>query len=146
MKKGEDYTGVTVVFACHDGAGNFLFGKRTTVCRDEHGCWDIGGGGVDFGETIEQTLRKEIKEEYCTDVLSFQFLGYRDVFRETDGKKTHWLAMDFKVHVDRSKVGVGEPHKIEAVEWFTLDNLPQPPHSQFPKFLELYKEKLQRTA
>jgi len=34
----------------------------------------------------------EIKEEYCTDVLGFDFLGYRDVHREHNGKKTHWIA------------------------------------------------------
>ncbi len=142
MKKGEDYTGVTVVYSCHDGKRNFLFNKRSTNCRDEHGNWDIGGGGLEFGDTIESTLRKEILEEYCTDVLQYDFLGYRDVHREHNKKKTHWIALDFKVLVDRVKVKNGEPHKFDAVEWFTLDNLPSPVHSQFPIFLKLYEKKL----
>jgi 8-oxo-dGTP diphosphatase len=142
MKKGEDYTGVTVVYSCHDGNGNFLFNKRGVNCRDEQGKWDIGGGGLEFGDTIENTLRKEILEEYGTDVLQYDFLGYRDVHRENNGKKTHWIGLDFKVLVDRTKAKNGEPHKFDAVEWFTLDNLPSPVHSQFPNFLKLYKEKL----
>jgi hypothetical protein len=32
MKKGVDYIGVTVVFACHDGEGNYLFAKRGKNC------------------------------------------------------------------------------------------------------------------
>ncbi len=142
MKKGVDYTGITVVFACHDGKGNYLFSKRGTACRDEHGTWDPGGGGLEFGDTIEQTLRKEIEEEYCTGVLAFERLGYRDVHRENGGVKTHWIALDFKVSVDRTKVKNGEPHKMDEIAWFTLDSLPSPMHSQWPVFFELYKDKL----
>lgn len=142
MRKGEDYTGVTIVFACHDGEGNFLLSKRGTASRDEHGTWDPGGGGLELHDTVENTLRKEIAEEYCTDVLGYEFLGYRDVHREHEGKKTHWIALDFKVLVDRSKASNGEPHKLDAVEWFRLDNLPTPLHSQFPHFLDLYWQKL----
>jgi ADP-ribose pyrophosphatase YjhB (NUDIX family) len=142
MKKGYDYTGVTIVYLCHDGAGNFLFNKRSANCRDEHGRWDPGGGGLEFGDTVESTLRKEIAEEYCTDVLEFEFLGYRDVHREHQASKTHWIALDFKVRVDRDKVQNGEPHKFDAVRWCTLDALPSPLHSQFPLFLEKYGHRL----
>jgi 8-oxo-dGTP diphosphatase len=142
MKKGEDYTGVTIVYLCHDGEGNILLNKRSTNCRDEHGTWDPGGGGLEFGDTVEDTLRKEITEEYCTDVLDYEHLGYRDVHREHKGKKTHWIALDFKVLIDKAKVKNGEPHKFEEIKWFKLDNLPTPLHSQFPKFLELYKNKI----
>ena len=63
MKKGEDFTGVTIVYFCHDGKGNFLFNKRSKNCRDEIGNWDCGGGALEFGETVEETLKKEVKEE-----------------------------------------------------------------------------------
>lgn len=142
MKKGEDYTGVSIVYFCHDGKGNFVMAKRSKNCRDEIGNWDIGGGGLEFNDTVKNTLRKEIKEEYCADVLSFEFLGFRDVHREHDGIKTHWIALDFKVLVDPSQVKNGEPKKFENVKWFTLEKLPLPFHSQFPKFLEDYKDKL----
>lgn len=142
MRKGLDYTGLTVVFLCHDGKGNYLLNKRSVNCRDEHGCWDPGGGSIDFGEQVLETLHREIYEEYCTDVLSFEFLGYRDVHRVHEGQKTHWIALDFRVHVDREKVRNGEPHKCEELRWFSLDNLPSPLHSQFPHFLEKYKDKL----
>lgn len=142
MEKGKDFIGVTIVYLCHDGNGNFLFNKRSSNCRDEHGTWDPGGGGLEFGETVENTLKKEILEEYCTDVLGYEFLGYRDVHREHNGTKTHWVALDFKVLIDRDKVKNGELDKFDAVEWFTLDKLPSPLHSQFPTFLKLYKEKI----
>lgn len=142
MKKGEDYIGVSVSYFCHDGNGNFLMNKRSTACRDEHGRWDPGGGGIEFGHTVEETLRKEIAEEYCTEVLDFEFLGYRDAHREHDGKKTHWVSLDFKVLVDRDSVRNGEPHKFDEIGWFKLDQLPTPLHSMLDGFLERYGERL----
>ena len=142
MQKGVDHIGVSVVYFCHDGEGNVLFSKRGKNCRDEHGNWDIGGGGVDFGDDVIDTLKREIAEEYCTDVLHHEFLGYRDIHREHEGKKTHWITLDFKVLVDRAKAKNGEPHKFDAVEWFKLENMPQPQHSQMQRFLELYKDKI----
>ena len=142
MEPGVDYIGVTVVFLCHDGKGNILLNKRSKNCRDEQGRWDPGGGGVEFGTPVIDTLKKEIKEEYCTDVLDYEFLGYRDVHRTNNGKPTHWIGLDFKVLVDRSKVEIGEPEKLDEIGWFTLDNLPKPMHSQWPEFFRWYKDKL----
>ena len=142
MIKGIDYIGVTTVFFCHDGNGRFLMALRSKNARDEQGRWDIGGGGLEFGETVEGTLKKEIKEEYCTDVIDFEFLGYRDIHREQDNKKTHWIGLDFKVQIDPKKVKIGEPHKFDDLQWFTLDNIPENHHSQFPEFLRLYKDNL----
>jgi len=142
LRKGEDYTGVTVVYLCHDGRGNYLLNKRSNQTRDEHGTWDPGGGGLEFNDTVENTLRKEIKEEYCTDVIGYQVLGFRDVHRINNGRPTHWIALDFKVLVNREKVKNGEPHKFDEIGWFKLEEFPQPMHSQFPIFLEKYKEKI----
>lgn len=141
LKAGIDYTGVSVIFFCHDGNGNYLLNKRSKNCRDEHRAYDPGGGGIEFDDDVIETLKREIKEEYCTDVLSYEFLGYRDVHRTNNGKKTHWLALDFKVLVDRKKVKNGEPHKFEELVWAKIDNLPTPLHSQFPYALEKYRSK-----
>jgi 8-oxo-dGTP diphosphatase len=142
MQIGEDYIGIAVVYFCHDGKGNVVFNKRGENCRDEQGTWDIGGGGVEFGDNIEDALRKEIKEEYCADILDYEFLGYRDVHRINKGKKTHWVTLDFKVLVDKAQVKNGEPHKFDAVEWFTMDSLPEPLFTQLSVFFEKYKDKI----
>lgn len=143
FKQGQDYVGVSIVYFCHDSKGKFIMAKRSENARDERGKWDIGGGGLDFGMTVEDTLCKEIREEYCTDVLSSEFLGFRDAHRELDGKPTHWIALDFKVQVDPKKVKIGEPHKFTDLQWFRLsDKLPENLHSMLPLFLEKYHDKL----
>lgn len=142
MKKGEDYIGVCVVYFCHDGKGKFIMAKRSPKSRDEIGIWDIGGGGVEFGDSAEDTVKKEIKEEYSTDVIAMEFLGFRDVHRVNNGKKTHWIGLDYKVLVDPQKVAIGEPDKFDDIDWYTLDTIPKNTHSQFPTFLKLYKDKI----
>ena len=69
MQKGIDFTGVTVVFLCHDGKGNILLSKRGQNARDERGTWDPGGGGLELHDTVEdtslkiETLRSEFGDE-----------------------------------------------------------------------------------
>ena len=109
MKQGIDYIGVTVCFYCHDGKSNLLLNKRSQNCRDEKGRWDCGGGAIKFGETWEQGVRREIKEEYGTEVIDYSFLGNREVLREQEGRRTHWISFDFKVLIDKSKVN--SPHQ-----------------------------------
>lgn len=142
MNRGVDHIGNAVVYFCHDGAGNVVFSKRGENSRDEKGRWDIGGGGIEFGQTAEEALRKEIAEEYCTEVLDYEFLGFRDVFRDNQGVQTHWISLDFKVRINPDTVANGEPHKFDEVRMFRIESLPEPVHSQFPYFLEKYKEKL----
>lgn len=142
MKKGEDFIGVTVSYLCHDGNGNVLLSKRGVNCRDEHGRWDCGGGSIEFGERAEETVKREVREEYLADALEIAFLGHREVFRENAGKHTHWVSLDYLVLVDREMAGNGEPHKLDAVEWFEFASLPEPMHSQWPLFLEQYRERL----
>ena len=69
-------------------------------------------------------------------------MGYREVHRNNNGRKTHWIALDFKVLVDRNLVQNGEPHKFDEVGWFRLDTLPENVHSQLGEFLIKYKNRL----
>lgn len=143
MEKGIDYIGIAVAFFCHDGKGSILLNKRSKKSRDEYDTWDQGGGSVEVGETVTDTLKREIKEEYCADIINSEFLGFRDVHRiDEQGNKTHWVMLDFKVLIDRKKAKNGVPQKHQEIGWFKFSNLPKPLHSQFPHFLQKYKEKL----
>ena len=81
LKKGVDFIGVTCVFYCHDGKGNLLMHKRSSQCRDEHGRWDPGSGSMEHGETFLQTVRREIKEEYCVTPKNVQFWAVNNSLR-----------------------------------------------------------------
>jgi 8-oxo-dGTP pyrophosphatase MutT (NUDIX family) len=144
MQKGVNFTGICVVFVCHDGAGHILMQKRGKNTRDEQGKWDVGAGGLEFGDSVEDTLKKELLEEYCCQSIEHEFLGFREIHRENNGQKTHWISLDFKVLVDPKQVKNGEPHKFEEIGWFRLSDFPnhEKLHSQLPIFLKKYASKL----
>ena len=142
--KGISFVGVTTTAICHDGAGSILMMKRGAKARDENGRWDIVGGGLKAGVPIEENIRRELQEEICTLPKNLTFLGVRDVHRELDdGTKTHWVALDFLAEVDRKKVKIGEPDVIDQIDWFRLDHLPRPLHSQFQKLVDTYRVQIE---
>lgn len=132
-QRGIDFIGVCVGFIVHDGKKRFVMSKRSQNCRDEQGCWEHGSGSHEHGMTFEETLVREIKEEYGADAKNIQYLGTFEAHRKlADGTPTHWVQVLYSAEVDPSQVKNGEPYKIESVDWFTLKTLPSPirPHIQ----------------
>ncbi len=141
LRRGIDYIGVCVCFIVHDGEGQILLQKRGPKARDEQGRWDIGGGAIEFGESTDQAIRREIAEEYCCEPLKVDFLVAYDAHRQHNGAKTHWVALVHAIKVDPAKIKIGEPDKITEVGWFTSQNLPTPLHSQFQKSYQVAIDK-----
>jgi len=140
MQKGFDHIGVSVITMCHDGSGKYLISQRGEGCKDERGRWEpAGGGSVEVGESLEDAVRREVMEECGGKVTEIQFMGFREVFREIDGVKSHWIAFDYKAQIDPQDVSITEPDKCTELRWCAIDEIPQPQHSQFPFFLDKYK-------
>ncbi len=135
-RRGIDYIGVSVCAIVHDGHGKILMMKRGAKARDEHGRWDIMGGSMEFGELIEETLRRELYEELRTKPLRIQFLTAYEAHRQHKSDKTHWIALLHGVEVDPKTIMLGEPDKFDEIGWFTAATLPSPLHSQFHKALK----------
>lgn len=145
VHKGISFTGISTVFLCHDGEGKVLFAKRSKNTRDEWGKWEVGGGELKHGQSVEVNLKRELMEEYGVRPKKLDFIGYFDAFRTSTGDiPTHWLALCFLVLVDRTKVKINEPDKIDELGWFSLDNPPSPLHSQFPVFYKKYGKQLRK--
>jgi len=51
--------------------GTLLLGRRASHLRSYPDCWDIVGGHVEAGETFEQTLVREVKEEIGVTPVDF---------------------------------------------------------------------------
>lgn len=137
MRRGVDHIGVCVCFVVHDGNGRILLQKRSQKTRDERGTWDIGGGAVEFGESIDEAVRREVQEELGVIPLNVQFLEAGDAHRVNhEGYKTHWIYLLHAVLVNPVQVKIGEPEKIDEIGWFTLDKLPEPMHTMFHQVIE----------
>lgn len=139
-RRGVDHIGVSVASIIHDGSGKILLMKRGPKARDENGRWDVCGGAIEFGESIEDAIVREVTEELVAQPLDIEFLNIYDAHRQHGDTKTHWVTLVHAVKVDPTKVKIGEPHKIVEIGWFTTKNLPTPLHSQMDKTLKQAKE------
>lgn len=134
LRRGIDHIGVSACAVIYDDEGRILLMKRGPGARDEQGHWDICGGAIEFGESIDEAVRREVVEELGAEPLDIQFLAVYDAHRRhTDGRPTHWVALTHAVRVDPSQVKIGEPDKVAEIGWFFSHELPTPLHSQFQK-------------
>lgn len=140
VKRGVDCIGVAISFLLHDGNGRVLLHKRSQKCRDERGNWDTGGGALEFGETFEDCLQREIIEEFGDEPRDIQRLGLLNVLREHEGTPTHWVSICYAARLDPQRVRIGEPEKIDEMAWFTPDNLPSPEHTTMRTWVAMAKD------
>jgi len=140
LQPGIDYVGISTPFYCNDGKGNFVFHKRSKNCRDEWGRWDTGSGKLEFGQSPEENVLREVKEEYGVKGIIQEQLPPHSIFRINKGRKTHWLVIPFFILVDPSAVKINDPEKIYEIKWFCLSKLPNPLHTGFQYTLGRYKK------
>ena len=85
--------------------------------------WRVPGGKAEYGERIEETLFREMKEEIGIEIRNPRFLGYGQdrQFHFKKNKETSRLVMYFHFKIDQEpKVG---PEEAEEHRWVTLEEL-----------------------
>lgn len=79
----------------------FLIAKRETTTRN--GYWEFPGGGVEEGETNEEAICRELKEELEIDCKVISYVG--EIIDHREGYDIHvtayrleWLSGDIKLN------------------------------------------------
>ena len=88
----------------------------------ERGCWTIPGGAVEFGETIEDAIIREVQEEIGVRCGITKMLGITNHILPGEG--THWVAPAFLVRILSGTPRNMEPDSHTRMEWFPIDSLP----------------------
>ena len=62
--------------------------------RNEPNCWDLPGGGVDFGELIEDAAKREVLEELGLVLPDVRYIGHlQHIIRDQAGRPVeHWIS------------------------------------------------------
>lgn len=119
MKRGKDYIGVAVGVAVFNSEGKIFITKRGQGASNDRGKWEIPGGGVEFGETREEAVKREIKEENDLDVEVVEAMHTTDHILKDEGQ--HWVTTTYICRHVGGEAKALEPRKCEAVGWFTID-------------------------
>ncbi|MDI6689469.1 MAG: NUDIX hydrolase [Actinomycetota bacterium] len=60
------------------------------------GIWSIPGGGVKFGETLHQALKREVREETNINVEITELVGVFDhIIKDGKGTLHHYILIDY---------------------------------------------------
>lgn len=89
--------------------------------KDSREYWLVPGGGLEFGETVDFCIKREMKEECGIDVCVEKF-----VFScETIGNNRHILHLFFRGKRTGGNLRLGNEENLAGLEFIPLDRLKQ---------------------
>jgi 8-oxo-dGTP diphosphatase len=99
-----------------DASGKVLLMHRDTPKRTQ---WEIPGGGVDPGETPEQTAVRELKEELDVGVKLVRKIGSKEFEEDGESHEYHW----FEAEIIENEPRLAEPDMYDDLRYFKIDEL-----------------------
>lgn len=125
MKKGVDYIGVGIGAVLFNKEGKIFLSKRGQKARNERGRWECPGGALEFGDSFENTIVREIKEEFGIDIeVVDQLATFNHLIPE---ENQHWVALCFICKLKSGEPQILEPEKCEEIGWFTMEEMQKIP-------------------
>lgn len=138
LKPGIDYIGVGCGALIINDKNETLLLKRTSKTRNQAGLWSKPGGAVEFGEKIEDAVKREVREEIGVDIELIKSLGFTNHYMNEE--KQHWLSLNYLAKITNGEPKNLEPEKHEEMKWFRLDDLPPNIAENTSKLLNEYQK------
>ena len=123
MKRGIDYIGVGVGAIIVDNRGRLFLARRGIKAKNESGLWEFPGGSVEFGETMAEALRREMREEFGIEITVGELLDVVDHILKEEGQ--HWVSPTFLCTITSGEPSIMEPEKCAEIGWFRPDEVPK---------------------
>jgi mutator protein MutT len=123
VKRGIDYIGVGVGAIIVDNQGRLFLARRGPAAKNERGLWEFPGGSVEFGETMADALRREMREEFGIEITVGELLDVVDHILKEEGQ--HWVSPTFLCTITSGEPSIMEPEKCAEIGWFRPDEVPK---------------------
>lgn len=127
MNIGSDCIGVGVGALIFNDEKKILLALRGPLAKNERGTWEIPGGAVEFGETLQQALTREIREELGIEINIIKMLHVCDHILPKEHQ--HWISPTFICQIVKGTPQNKEPGKCEKIEWFSIEEAKKLPLS-----------------
>lgn len=124
MKEGVDYIGVGLGALIQNEEGQILLMRRGPTAKNERGSWALPGGTLDFGETLQEGIKRETREELGIEIAITGMLPAFDHIIQEESQ--HWVTNIFLAKITEGIPKILEPEKCDTFDWFFFDELPSP--------------------
>jgi 8-oxo-dGTP diphosphatase len=132
------------VLLCREG--KMILGKRhvdpekASSLLGGAGSWTFPGGKVDFGESLECAVAREVLEETGLEVDT-KILNLISVSNDVV-PTAHFITLGFKIELDHGDPRVCEPDEITVWGWFPIAEPPAPLYDPTQRILENLKNQV----
>lgn len=92
--------------------------KKILMVNNRGGGWSLPGGTVEQGETLEQAVIREVKEETNLTIEAGEIIAVNEAIFEEKGH--HALIITFKAKVIEGEVSIIDKEEISEIEWVDI--------------------------
>jgi ADP-ribose pyrophosphatase YjhB (NUDIX family) len=101
-------------------------GRLLLLRRTDNACWGIPGGALEPGESLEETARRETREETGLQLDGLTLFGLYsgpDMFyKYPNGDEVHNISVDYTADYPGGEIRLNPEHSL--AQFFDLEHLP----------------------
>lgn len=113
------------VFAVIERDGRYLLAQRSDI-----NWWNLPGGGLEYDETVEEGVAREVREEVGAEVIIERLVGVYSKPRK------HEVVLTFLCHLAGDSPQPHDSEEVRATAWFLPNDLP-------PNLLPKHRQRLE---
>ena len=118
-------------------------GRLLLIRRHDNSCWGVPGGSMEPGESLEQTARRETREETRLEIGKMSLFGVfsgPELFYEyPNGDQVYNVSVVYLTNDAKGEIKLN-PFEHTEIHFFEVENLPSPLSPPVKPIIQSYRQ------